>query len=324
MRGYRYVRPALPHHRATLGLSAPMWSRNEAAAQGPGGEQSNRALQKTDLPDRSWSTMGVSLNPRGDPSVKLRIAERWFDFERLSDGVTRIWEPHVIRVMQCNIWHVQGRERDLLIDTGMGIASLSEAAAGIFRKSLCAVATHTHLDHVGSLYEFRERIVHTAEAERLAHPSANFSMLRDDHPIEFIAGLQRAGYEVGPRFITALPRADFDLREFACPAAPPTRLVQEGDVIDLGDRVFEVLHLPGHSPGSIGLWEATTGIFFSGDAIYDGPLLDELPGSDILAYVETMRRLEQLPARVVHAGHDPSFDGARLRQLARRYLERTA
>jgi glyoxylase-like metal-dependent hydrolase (beta-lactamase superfamily II) len=86
--------------------------------------------------------------------------------------------------------------------------------------------------------------------------------------------------------------------------------------------VFEVIHLPGHSPGSIGLWEAASAILFSGDAIYDGPLLDELPDSDIAAYLATMRRIEQLPARIVHAGHDPSFDGARLRQLARAYLAR--
>jgi glyoxylase-like metal-dependent hydrolase (beta-lactamase superfamily II) len=52
-------------------------------------------------------------------------------------------------------------------------------------------------------------------------------------------------------------------------------------VIDLCDRVFEVLHLPGHSPGSIGLWERQTGTLFSGDAIYDGPLLDELRDSNI-------------------------------------------
>ena len=252
----------------------------------------------------------------------LHVATRWFDFERLSEGVTRIFEPHVIRVMQCNIWHVEGRERDLLIDTGMGIASLSEAAAEIFRKPLSAVATHTHLDHVGSLHEFPERIVHAAEAETVARASDNFSLLREDHPVEFIAGLRRAGYEVGPRFVTAVPHVDFDLRAFACPAAPPTRVVGEGDVIDLGNRVFEILHLPGHSPGSIGLWEAATGIFFSGDAIYDGPLLDELPGSDIATYLRTMRRLMQLPARIVHAGHDPSFDGVRLRELAKAYLER--
>jgi glyoxylase-like metal-dependent hydrolase (beta-lactamase superfamily II) len=254
----------------------------------------------------------------------LQIAARWFEFERLSDGVTRIWEPHVIRVMQCNIWHVQGRTGDLLIDTGMGIASLSKAAVDIFGKALTAVATHTHVDHVGSLHEFADRVVHADEAEKLSSASGNFSMIRDDHSVEFIAGLERAGYDVGPCFITALPHANFNLRTFACPAAPATRLVREGDVIDLGNRVFEIMHLPGHSPGSLGLWEARTGILFSGDAIYDGPLLDELPDSNIAEYVNTMRRLEQVPARIVHAGHDPSFDGARLRQLARQYLSRRA
>ncbi len=254
--------------------------------------------------------------------MTLQIADRWFDYERLSDGITRIWEPHVIRVMQCNIWHVRGRDRDLLIDSGMGIASLHEAARHLFGKALTAVATHTHLDHVGSLHEFEDRLVHEAEADVLTRPSDNFSLWRHEHAPEMIASLESAGYVVEPCFITALPRADFDLSRFSCPPAPATRLVREGDVIDLGDRVLEVLHLPGHSPGSMGLWEPATGILFSGDAIYDGPLLDEIPGSDIPVYLQTMRRLENLPARVVHAGHDPSFDGARLRQLARQYLDR--
>lgn len=254
--------------------------------------------------------------------MTLSLAGRWFDYERLSDGITRIWEPHVIRVMQCNIWHVRGRDRDLIIDTGMGVASLHEAAQHLFDKPLTAVATHTHLDHVGSLHEFHDRIAHKAEADTLEKPSDNFSMLRSEHPVEMIAALESAGYVVDPCFVTALPRPDFNLSQFHCPPAPATRRVDEGDVIDLGDRVFEVLHLPGHSPGSIGLWEAATATLFSGDAVYDGPLLDNIPGSDIPAYLATMRRLEQLPARTVHGGHDPSFDGARLRQLARAYLER--
>jgi glyoxylase-like metal-dependent hydrolase (beta-lactamase superfamily II) len=254
--------------------------------------------------------------------MSLQIADRWFEVERLSDGITRLWEPHVIRVMQCNIWHVRGRDRELVIDTGMGIASLHEAARHLFDKAVTAVATHSHLDHVGSLHEFDDRVAHRAEADTLTRPSDNFSMLRDEHPVEMIESLELAGYEVGPCLVTALPHADFNLSVFNCPAAPATRLVDEGDVIDLGDRVFEVLHLPGHSPGSIGLWETATATLFSGDAVYDGPLLDEIPGSDIPAYLHTMRRLEKLPVRVVHGGHDPSFDGARLRQLARDYLER--
>ena len=81
-----------------------------------------------------------------------------------------------------------------------------------------------------------------------------------------------------------------------------------------------MLHLPGHSPGSIGLWEAKTGTLFSGDAIYDGPLLDEIDGADIPTYVRTMKRLRALPVEVVHAGHDPSFGRARLIELCDAYL----
>ena len=100
----------------------------------------------------------------------------------------------------------------------------------------------------------------------------------------------------------------------------PNRVVDEGDPIDIGSRRFEVLHLPGHSPGSIGLWEERTGTLFSGDAIYDGPLLDELPDSDVLAYVATMKRLRELPVTVVHGGHEPSFGRDRMRELVDGYL----
>jgi glyoxylase-like metal-dependent hydrolase (beta-lactamase superfamily II) len=107
---------------------------------------------------------------------------------------------------------------------------------------------------------------------------------------------------------------------FRTPSATPNREVEEGDRIDLGDRDFEVLHLPGHSPGSIGLWESATGVLFSGDAIYDGPLLDDLPDSDIAIYCKTMERLRELPVSVVHGGHEPSFGRERMVEIADAYL----
>jgi glyoxylase-like metal-dependent hydrolase (beta-lactamase superfamily II) len=70
------------------------------------------------------------------------------------------------------------------------------------------------------------------------------------------------------------------------------------------------------------LWEAATGTLFSGDAIYDGPLLDEIAGADLAAYLRTMERLRALPVTVVHAGHDPSFGRERLIELADAYLRR--
>ena len=63
-----------------------------------------------------------------------------------------------------------------------------------------------------------------------------------------------------------------------------------------------------------------TGILFSGDAIYDGPLIDILPESDIVTYVATMKRLHELNVSVVHGGHEPSFDRRRLVELIDEHL----
>ena len=120
--------------------------------------------------------------------------------------------------------------------------------------------------------------------------------------------------------ITALPSTDYAMSDYRVRAATVTEIVNEGNIVDLGNRHFEVLHLPGHSPGSIGLWEAASGTLFSGDAIYDGPLLDEIGGADIPAYVRTMKRLRELPVQVVHAGHDGSFGRERLVELVDAYL----
>jgi glyoxylase-like metal-dependent hydrolase (beta-lactamase superfamily II) len=65
-------------------------------------------------------------------------------------------------------------------------------------------------------------------------------------------------------------------------------------------------------------------VLFSGDALYDGPLLDGLDGSDLDAYCATMRRLRDLPVTVVHAGHEPSFRRSRLIELCDAYLAERA
>jgi glyoxylase-like metal-dependent hydrolase (beta-lactamase superfamily II) len=254
--------------------------------------------------------------------VTLRVADRWFEMRRIDDAVTLLWEPHVVPLMRCNIWHVRGRDRDLLIDTGMGIASLKEAVRDLLEKPVIAVATHTHADHIGGHFEFEDCLVHRDEAERLMHPRGRGTLRIAEFAPDEVAMLRRAGYAVDIDLVTSLPHAGYDLGAYRIRPARATRIVEEGSIVDIGDRHFDVLHLPGHSPGSIGLWEAATGTLFSGDAIYDGPLLDELGTSNIPLYIRTMRRLRDLPVRVVHAGHDPSFGRERLVELADAYLRR--
>ena len=217
------------------------------------------------------------------------------------------------------MWHVRGRDVDLVVDTSLGLRPMRHLVERELGHDVLAVATHVHADHVGGMHEFDRRAIHPSEAERLAD-----------------AGVVTLDItEFGPRFAsrTSMPGTTCPTswstrcRPVACVArslerlpAPATMLLDDGDVVDLGDRVFEVLHLPGHSEGSIGLWEPASGVLFSGDAVYDGPLLDELDGCDIPAYVDTMRRLRDLPVTVVHGGHEPSFGRERLVELCDAYL----
>ena len=85
--------------------------------------------------------------------------------------------------------------------------------------------------------------------------------------------------------ITAIPSEGYDPDKFQIPSCSASSTVEHGDVIDLGDRAFEVIHMPGHSEGAIGLWEQKTGIFFSGDIVYDTVFIDFLPESDKETYV---------------------------------------
>lgn len=254
--------------------------------------------------------------------MSLPIAERWFERRQVDDRITLLWEPHVVPLMRCNIWHVRGSARDLIVDTGMGVASLVTELQDVLDKPVTAVATHSHGDHIGGHHEFDEVLVHPAEAADIEHAGLTSLDPIEAWGMEAIEGLRKAGYVWDdPQFVTALP-AGVSFAGFRQQPPRVTRLIEEGDVVDIGDRRFEVLHLPGHSPGSIGLWEAETGTLFAGDAIYDGPLLDELDHSDIADYCRTMERLLELPVDVVHAGHDPSFGRERLRQIASEYLAR--
>ncbi|CAN7287329.1 MBL fold metallo-hydrolase [Phenylobacterium sp. LjRoot225] len=255
-----------------------------------------------------------------DDAPSLPIAERWFEHRQIDADLTLLWEPHVHPLLRCNIWRLRGRDADLLVDSGLGLASLRQAARELLSADVLAVATHVHSDHAGGLHEFDHRLVHAAEAEALARGEDSFPLDAAAYPPGVRAAFRAIGYDIEGGLLTAAPHRGFDARRHVLKGCEPTRRLAAGDVVDLGDRAFEVLHLPGHSPGSIGLWEAKTGILFSGDAVYDGPLLDQLPGSDMDAYAQTMRRLLELPVTVVHAGHDPSFGRERLHDLARGYL----
>jgi glyoxylase-like metal-dependent hydrolase (beta-lactamase superfamily II) len=250
-------------------------------------------------------------------TTELPVADRWFRQRDAGGGVTLLVEQHIDELLESNVWHVRGRDRDLLVDTANGVGALRpELDPLVSGRSLVAVATHGHFDHSGGLHEFEDRRCHPDDEADVREPF-RLRLRREDFDDEITGLYAYYGYPVPDLVIRALPAADFDLGAWVTPGAEPTSLLSEGDVVDLGDRAFEVLHTPGHTAGSISLWEARTGTLFTGDAFY---VDDKLSWDDREAFLRSLDRLRGLPAEVVHAGHGRTFDGEELRSGIEREL----
>jgi len=234
------------------------------------------------------------------------VARDWYKVRHVADGINHIYEFYVGDWLRCNIWHVKGRDRDILVDSGMGLRPLKAEIAALAERPVTAISSHAHFDHIGGAHEFDERLGHQAEAHIHAEPTwANVAANR---------------YWIRAETISALPHEGYDIETFEITPAPLTGYLDEGDVVDLGDRHFRVFHLPGHSPGSISLLEEETGILLSGDVVYDHDLFDTVYHSDPEVYAESLKRLREVPVSVVHPGHGLSFDRDRLKLIIDEYL----
>ena len=232
--------------------------------------------------------------------------EDWYTVIRFSDDIRLISELHITEFYRCNIWHIRGSRSDALIDSGMGVVSLREHIPLVSEKQTVAIASHTHFDHIGCHHEFEHRYVHTAEADLLANPTRQ-NTLADPY--------------VSDEIFTALPPLPYESSTYSVRAAPATRILEDGDVIDLGNRVLEVIHTPGHSPGGIALWESATRTLFSGDIVYDGPLIEDTYHANAADYIASMKRLLTIPLDTVHGGHFGSYGRKRHRQIIKAWLD---
>ncbi|MEU9343403.1 MBL fold metallo-hydrolase [Streptomyces sp. NPDC048278] len=248
------------------------------------------------------------------------VADRWFQVIQVTDELSVSIEPYVHPFLRANIWHLRGSRRDLVVDAGLGVHSLRQELPQLFEHDPALVVTHAHLDHLGGAHEFDRCYAHPAEALHAPAPGT----LRGGRLADLL-GL-RAAYaaEFPELMVDAAPGPEFDPDSYEL--RPPKRWLPlgDGDVVDLGDRRLTVLHLPGHSPGSIALFEPETGALFSGDVVYDlqegEELLDAINGAHVADYVDSLNRLADLPVTVVYPGHGEPFGRPRLLELIHAYV----
>ncbi len=230
------------------------------------------------------------------------VADFWYAINSCENGVVRLREAWIEDYYSGNLWLVRGSKRDLLIDTGTGILSPRKIVDAITNKPVVAVACNCLYDHSGGLHAFDERGCHRLDAQNIAAPTLESSQVS-----VYVSG----------EMLRALPTPGYDIESYRVQAAAPTLRFEDGDSIDLGDRSFEILHMPGETPGTMVLWEARTGSVFTSDTLYDDPLAERSTeaAANPDGYATSLHRLRELPVRTVYPGHYRPFGQDRMLEI---------
>jgi glyoxylase-like metal-dependent hydrolase (beta-lactamase superfamily II) len=201
------------------------------------------------------------------------VTDAWFEVQRFPHGITMIREPHQSEDVKSYL--IEG-ERDVgIIDTGTGAGDFPGLVASLSNKRPRVLQSHGHWDHAGHSYAFDEVLIHPTEVEWLrgGFPAQRYiTAFSPEHAdVEFIpAGFDPSG---GMRGTEA------------------TGTIEHGDLIDLGNRVLEVIHTPGHSAGGLTFLDRTGRALFVADVVYLDPMYLFFVDSDTEAFQVSLDRL---------------------------------
>lgn len=161
----------------------------------------------------------------------------------------------------CTVLADAASRQAVVVDPGGDATRLLQLLYAQNLEVVAVLHTHAHVDHLGATHEL---VTHTA-APAYLHP--------DDRPLLQFLPLQAA---------------------FLGIAAPPTptmaRALYDGDEIVFGSQALEVMHTPGHSPGSVCLQVRGGGLLLSGDTLFAGGVgRSDLWGGDPFALRRSLR-----------------------------------
>ena len=197
----------------------------------------------------------------------------WFEVQHFPHGITVIREPHQSEDVKSYL--VEGERDVAIIDTGTGAGDFPGLVASLSSKRPRVLQSHGHWDHAGHSYAFDEVLIHPSEVEWLrgGFPAQRYiaAFSPEQADVEFIpAGFDPSG---GMRGTEA------------------TGTIEHGDLIDLGDRVLEVIHTPGHSAGGVTFLDRTGRALFVADVVYLSGMYLFFPDSDTDAFRVSLERL---------------------------------
>src|ERR1051326_804178 len=226
---------------------------------------------------------------------RVSVPDPWFEVYRIRPGVFAIYEPH--QSEEVISYLILGEKRALMFDTGMGISNIKKVVEGLTPLPVSVINSHTHNDHVGDNWRFRDIYGMDTGFTR-----ANARGSTADAQAEIVPG----------EICGELP-AGFDPKSYATRPFHVARWLRGGERIDLGGRVIQVMATPGHTPDSISLWDSTNGLLFTGDIYYSGLIFLYRPETDLDAYEASIAKMIGLNAKLLLPAHNvPVGDPAAL------------
>ncbi len=203
---------------------------------------------------------------------------------------THIIEEKIMGNQLCYL--LSGEERALLIDTGIGTEEFRDTVRSLTSLPIVVVNTHAHLDHFGGNHFFHELWMHEDDIDVFklhADPAYLTVLLHEALPLALRIILGRT--------VRRILQVD---------ASGNYQYFQDGHVFRLGGRDVEVIHTPGHSPGSTCFLDRGERILYSGDTVCEWGILLHLDGScSPETYFKSMRRLKSLSTDfdMIYPGH---------------------
>ena len=210
--------------------------------------------------------------------------DNWFTISPVDEATYIISEYRHWEETHCYL--LNGSDRSLLIDTGLGICNIHAKVAELTEKPITVIATHIHWDHIGGHKYFADFYAHEGELEWLNG--------------RFPLSIKQIKDMVVDR--CDLPEG-YDVNTYEFFQGEPTRVLKGEEVIDIGRRSVQIIHTPGHSPGHMCFWEKDRGYIFTGDLVYKDTLFAYFPSTDPEAYLNSLEVISALPVKRVFPAH---------------------
>ena len=230
--------------------------------------------------------------------------------EKFDEGGCMAMHPKVTEIVSLFphgriVLYLLRGQRNALIDTGMMITPKRDIAPALkslgltLRDIHLILNTHGHFDHTGGDYAVKtagdaQLLIHKQEASQVSD--------RKRYLDDFFAPMTEG--VLGKEHIE---REWMDFAQIAGPETSVDGMLEGDEVIDLGAGCeLRVLHLPGHTPGSLGFYWEKEGVLFSGDSLSG---LHDVSGSfpiitDLEAYKNSVKRVSELPINYMMTSHD--------------------